>query len=121
MSESKLYMFGNKEVFEKRLKEGYRDVAFGRGIYIDNQKISVIWAFYHPDKKIATYEHPKSFDPFLGLSKMGSPFEEEYSEEKFKEYTENKKITLSNKIDLEDVVEKWDIYSHFLKLKLNHE
>lgn len=115
-SGSKLVMFGDKNIFEKRLGEGYDKVSFGRGKLVNNEIICALWVFYDTNK-IATYEHPKSISYSKSSPCRGPPFEREYSIGAFEDYMKNKKIVLSKKMDLENIIKKWDHYSQFLLLK----
>lgn len=117
--ESKLAIYGDKDIFEKRLKEGYEEVAFGRGKCVNNEIISALWVFYNTNK-IATYEYPKFIkSPEISPCK-GPPYEKEYSKQEFEEYLRDKKIFLSKKISLEEIINKWEKYLHYLHLKINH-
>jgi hypothetical protein len=115
-SESKLKIYGDKDIFEKRLKEGYDKVSFGRGKLVNNEIICAVWVFYNTDK-IATYEHPKSLNLSKSSPCRGKPYEREYSKTEFEEYMKNKKIILSKKMNLEEVVKGWEHYCQFLHIK----
>ena len=105
---STLGMYGNREIFEKRLNEGYTKVAHGGGDWVGNHRIVRLWAFFHPKrffKKVATYEHPK----FDGIHTVrGTPFEVTYTERGFKKYCKKNKISLGEKHDLAKLVQDWD-------------
>ena len=118
---SVLEMYGNKEIFEKRLKEGYTEISFGAGQLVGDKRIVRLWVFYHPDGEIATYEHPKSDDGSHTF--RGQPFEAEYNTKKtligklfginsfknsFEEYLKKFKITLDKRKSLAQVVESWE-------------
>ncbi|NQS89344.1 hypothetical protein HQ584_06110 [Patescibacteria group bacterium] len=89
-----LKTYGNTNIFQKRVEEGYSKLAFGRIEPIDNSKLLGVFVFFHPDGKIATYEHPK----------QGTPFEKEYNSEVFQEYKEEQNIHISGKVTLEYIV-----------------
>ena len=40
--------YGDCKIFRKRFIEGYREVAFGMGEWVDNKKMVAIWIFYSP-------------------------------------------------------------------------
>ena len=65
---SELGLYGRKDIFEKRIKEGYTGIALGGGEWVGDSRIVRICIFYHPDGRIATYEHPKDHD---GTHTMG--------------------------------------------------
>jgi len=112
---SNIGLYGNREIFKRRLEEGYKEVALGRGDWIQTQnsltpetRIVALWAFFHQlesSKKIATYEHPKAFDGVTNIH--GKPFEATYSEEEFKEYCEKNKIKIGKRIELTDLLNIW--------------
>jgi hypothetical protein len=116
-SKSKLKIYGDRDVFEKRLKEGYEQVAFGRGKLVGKEIISATWVFYN-SYKIATYEFPKFVRSKNFLPCKGEPCEKVFLNEEFEEYRKNKKITLTKKMDLGNIIRKWDSYSRLLRLKL---
>jgi hypothetical protein len=60
---SPIGLYGNLPIFQERLKEGYTGVSFGQGEWVNNRRIVVIWVFYGPDGKVATYEHHKARTP----------------------------------------------------------
>jgi len=103
---SALRMYGNKNVFEKRVEEGYTEVAFGGGDWVGNQRIVRLWAFFHPKGKIATYEHPK-FDDGSHIMR-GNPFEAKYSQRKFQKHLREFQIKLGAKSELAEVVNNWE-------------
>lgn len=89
-----LKTYGNTDIFQKRVEEGYSELAFGRIEPTDDSELLGVFVFFHPDGKIATYEHPK----------QGTSFEKEYNSERFQEYTEEQNIHLSGKVTLEYIV-----------------
>lgn len=109
ISEQDINLFGDKKVFSKRLSEGYTEIAFGHGQWDNNlKKISSIFAFYKPEGNISTYEYPKSInlpDPFPC---RGQPFQKKYSKEEFEKYLKLKKINLSEKSNLVNIVNKFE-------------
>jgi hypothetical protein len=106
---SPLGMYGNKEIFERRLNEGYTEVAHGSGEWIGDNRIVALWAFFHPKRffrKVATHQHPKGY--FDGHTFHGKPFETAYTEKGFKKYCENNKIVLGERQDLAKIVKIWE-------------
>lgn len=102
---SLLGMYGNFEIFRRRQEEGYTEVVFGSGEWVSSERIIALWAFYGPNKLIATYQHPKYDD---GLqTRRGSPFERIYNEEEFRDYLKRMKISLGSCNKLSDIVSKW--------------
>ena len=119
---STMTMYGNKRIFDKRLKEGYTEVALGSGEWVSapagsEQRIVKLFVFYHPNGKVATYEHPKANHGFGNIH--GQPFEAEYNTKRtligklfgtnsFKDSFENHlkefKIALGEKGDLAEIV-----------------
>ena len=107
---SMLGMYGKKDIFEKRVREGYTEVAFGRGEWcpgtLVNFRIVGLWSFYHTDGRIATYEHPKQ--EFDSHTSHGKPFEAEYTPQEFQDYIKRLRIQLSSKSSLKDLVDQWE-------------
>ena len=102
---SPLGLYGNRDVFQRRLDEGFTKLAFGDGNWVGNERIVRLFVFYHPDGRIATYEHPKSEHD--GTTFRGGPFEAEYSEEEFQSYKEKFQIAFGGKTSLAEVLEGW--------------
>ena len=74
---------------------------------VDGQRIVRIWAFYHPNGKVATFEHPKSMT-LDGHTVREEPFEAEYSKRKFQRHLQKFQIKLGDKTGLADVVDNWE-------------
>lgn len=102
-------LYGDSNVFKKRLSEGYTEASFGSGEWIlgefDDYRIVRLWVFYHPQGKRATYEHPKGRDYTL-MTHRGFPFEAEYSPQEFEEYCKRLKIKVSPQESLPKLLEE---------------
>ena len=105
---SPLAMYGNKDIFKKRLNDGYIDVAFGSGEWVNGERIVRLFVFYHPKNffGIATYEHPK-FD-FEGSTIHGKPFESVYTKRGFERHSKKFKIQVGPKTGLANIVKDWE-------------
>lgn len=108
-------MYGNRHIFEKRLKEGFTEFAFGSGDWIqpDNaldRRIVAIWAFFPPKMgvggRIATYEHPKYYDGEHSI--RGEPFEARYTAKDFEDYCRKNRISMGQRSDLLDFLRTAD-------------
>ena len=66
-----------------------------------------IWAIYHPDGRIATYEHPK-MDPHGLPTTKGQPFEAKYIEIEFQEHLKEFQIELGEQSGLVELVKNWE-------------
>ena len=101
-------LYGEENLFQKKLKEGYTELSFARGTYIYNgdygEKITRMWAFYHPDGRISTHQIPKSKNGIDGFPCRGNPFDMEYSQDEFKKYIEDKKLIVSDRSGLVDMI-----------------
>jgi len=106
LSNCDLIDYGNKEAFERRLQEGYAEVAFGMGRR--GRSDLCLFAFYHPNGTIATYEHPATMPFWSGLVKQGT-IEKEYNGEGFQRLTDSYGIEMSVRVNLEDTVNNWEI------------
>ncbi len=105
---SKLKMYGEKEIFEKKVEEGYTEVAYGDGgDWFDDQRIVSLFAFYHPNGKVATYEHPKRMT-FDGHTMRSRPFQAEYNKIEFQIHLQEFQIKLEKKVGLEELVKNWE-------------
>jgi len=97
--------YGNREIFQKRLVEGYIEAAFGSGEWVGEYRIVRLWIFFKPDGAVATYEHPKA-DQEGGL-RHGQPVEVIYSMAEFQLYVKKWLIKFGQKVSLADIVERW--------------
>ena len=97
---SPLNMYGDREVFRRRLQEGYTDLNFGRGSWINGQRIVGLFVFYHPDGRIATLEHPKFTCPFSGHTVRLDPRERQYTPQQFQRHLRDFEIELDIPTDL---------------------
>ena len=82
-------------------------MTFGGGDWVDGQRIVGLWAFYHPDGKIATYEHPKGRTSDMRTIR-GQPFEAEYTEREFQKYLKKFQIKLGQRSGLAELVQNWE-------------
>ena len=103
---SPLGMYGRKDVFEKRLNEGYTEVTLGGGDWVGDQRIVSLWVFYHPKGKIATLEHPKFY--ISDHTARGQPYEAKYSPRKFQKHVKKFQLKVGEKKDLAKIVEDWE-------------
>lgn len=102
---SKIEMYGNKELFAKRQSEGFTEVAFGSGDWVDSERIVAIWAFYNQQgNTIATYEHPKSDDGCHTV--RGLPFEATYTPKEFEARCAERRIKMGSRHNLAELVKK---------------
>jgi len=105
--------YGDREVFERKQKEGYDEIAFGRGEWVDqgnyDSRIIALWAFYdtnNPDRNIATQQFIKIRENLV--TRRGGSFEEEYSQQELDKYIADMKITLEGRGRLEEVIALFD-------------
>lgn len=103
---SPLNMYGDRNVFEKRLKEGYKELAFGGGEWVGDERIVRLFVFFNPNGRVATLQTPKALTPD-GHTRRGR-IEAEYTAKEFEDYMKEWKIKLGNKTSLEDIVKKWE-------------
>lgn len=112
----KLRVQEDKEVFERKLKEGYTEVCFGFGEdWIGDRKVLGLYAFYHPNGRISAYEYPKIKENVTGFR----PIEFEYNtrktllgkllginlfENSFKDHVKEFKIILDERKNLAELV-----------------
>jgi hypothetical protein len=103
-------LYNEQNLFQEKLKEGYNKIAFGRGSSISvgksEEKITRMWAFYHPNGKIFTHQIPKSIDHPDPFPCRGPAFEREYLQDEFEQYIKDKKLTISEKVSLADILNK---------------
>jgi hypothetical protein len=103
-------LYGEENLFQGKLNEGYNELSFGRGTYIYSgdygEKITRMWTFYHPNGKIFTHQIPKSKRGIDDFPCRGPAFEIEYSEKEFEEYVKDKKLIISGKESLVEMVSK---------------
>ncbi len=95
----------NPEVLKKRAEEGFTHINFGGGEWVEDFRIVRLFVFYHPDGRIATYEHPKGMT-HDGYTMRGKPFEKIYTKKEFEDYTKRFKIRLRPEVDrIEKILE----------------
>ena len=101
-----LKMIGRKDIFEKYLNKGYKEVAVGVGnLRYDSVRIECI-VFYHPEGKIATYAQSRFMTPDPDPA-LGDPFENEYTENEFKNQFSENRLQIDAKRDLAKIVDEW--------------
>jgi len=107
MNFSFLNLYGNRDVFQRMKNKGYSKVSFGRGEWIDDERIIAIFLFHNSDSGLfATYQYPK-YRRF-GKEIYGEPFVAVYSKDKFKDYLKDKRILIISKSEnLKKILEKW--------------
>lgn len=103
---STVAMYGNREIFERKLAEDYTEVAFGGGPWIDDFRIVAIWIFYHPSGKVATYQHPKTMYNLTTF--RPTPFEAEYDIGELGAYLTKHQITLGARGSLAELMNLWE-------------
>ncbi|GEM_PF-3952803 len=103
MPKEQLYV--RKDILERRLQEGYTEIATGRGEWVHDQKIVGVFIFYHPDGRITSYEHPK----FRAENRIhtGIPFEKTYpSSDDLQRHCNLFRIQLNEKSSLAELVKR---------------
>ena len=119
---SLLGMYGDRKYFQKKLDEGYSEVAFGSGPYITSpsgflQKRMVgMFAFFHPDGRIVTYETVKQWLEWESDPHRGHPPESQYNAKTFEERCKDFQVSLSEKATLADVVADWEPSTPFQEI-----
>ena len=104
---SPLGLYGDREFFFERKNEGYTEAAYGGGPWIGSYRIVGIFAFYHPDGRIATFQTRKIDTGDCTM--RGDPIRADYkNESEFKEYVEEHRITLGKKHSLADAIKDWE-------------
>ena len=97
----------HKELFRARLAEGYTHMAVGEGDWVrDSYRINWLWAFYHPDGKVKTYEESAIRED--GIQKPGSVSEEEYTRESLQLHADQYKISFRPEKSLKEIVSSWE-------------
>lgn len=119
--------YGDKELFEKMLKRGYKEVAIGTGAWREKEitigigtwgknggskkheeKIDLL-AFFHPNwnwfSRVRAYEYYYlKFED--GSEKVTGPYEEPYGKREFNNHINQHEITLAEKQDLAELVKE---------------
>ena len=102
-------IYGDRGVFERRLDQGYTEVAYGTGEWVKGMhsetKVNAVMVFYHPKDKIATYEFTRHRSP--DESWTDEPYEDNYEPEEFGDYLLENRIYLHPKQSLADIVDSW--------------
>jgi len=92
------------EVAKKKQEQGYTKIAEGKSPWIYNMRILTIYAFYHPDGRIATYELHRIRSK--GRARVIPAFEDKYTPEEFKDYKSSNRIKLGRKKSLERLIKQ---------------
>ena len=97
-------VYAEKEIYQEKLKNGFAEVAFSNeGSWSFYKRISKLCAFYHPDGRIETYEHPEYCD--VGCIRVGKPVGSEYKDENsLQGVLKNFKLKLGKKRKIIDIL-----------------
>lgn len=108
MEDHFLEWYANQRVFEKRVNQGFREVAFGDGNWIEGEKVPAVFVFYHPDGRVGTYGHLKFQDERTHETYHGKPSEIDFANlGEFERYCDEKGIRITRgRENLEDVFER---------------
>ncbi len=107
-----LNRYGDREIFGKKYKQGYTEVAHGSGEWrgsIDMMsRVVNVWAFFHPKKAkaVSIRQQVESQQGFK--TSMNRPSNNNFTEAEFAEYCEERQITLEAKQNLDKLLEEWD-------------
>jgi len=101
-------LYGEENLFSLKLSEGYKEVSFGTGQFVysgrTKERVARFWAFYNPNGNISTREVSKFVtlpDPF---PVRNVPSNNNYPKDEFEKYIKDKKIKLTNKMNLAELV-----------------
>ena len=100
--------FHEREVLERKVREGYSELEFGEGKWAGPQKITRIIALYHPyTDDIATIEHPMYYDK-NGV-RTGFPQEKYYTQVDFDNHVLLYKIKMDGeKRGIIETLQEWN-------------
>ena len=99
----RLSLYGRKHIFKERLQKGYTEFCFGQGVW-ENETV-ILWAFFHPEGKVCTFEFHKT--QAQGGVLHQTPFGEVYTLDAFRYYIGQKHIRLSQKKNLAEFFNRW--------------
>ncbi len=94
-----------RAVFEKRLSEGYVDVAPGSGSWVKGARVAFIHVFYAPDGRIATHESFKFSDGERSV--RATPEEHTYDADSFALHAKEWNLDVGRRESLSSVVNSW--------------
>ena len=103
---SALKVYGDKRVFLKMQAEGFTKVAFGKGPWIDDQRIVGGFYFFGPEGQVAGYETVKSREN--GFIRRGRSLETHYDTAEFEKRKDDLKLDLSDRKELSDLLLNWE-------------
>lgn len=102
---SDLGMYGDREVFKKRLEDGYTEFAFGASNEIvEGYRLVAVWVFFRPDGRVATLETLKDY---TGSSTERGRSEREYDEKDFEKMIEKYGAGMTERNDLKILLDRW--------------
>ncbi len=102
---SAIKLYGDKRVFLKMQAEGFRDVVFGKGPWVDDQRVVGGFYFFGPEGQVAGYETLKSRGS-RGISRS-KPTETHYSTDEFESRKSDLRLDLSDRKELSDLLSNW--------------
>ena len=98
-------LYGNREVFQQRLNEGFTELAFASGPEVNGLRIVAAFVFYHPDGRVATFEHIKDYT--MGTSVRGVD-QNSYTEQTFAELVQKQRLEVGKKFPLRELLKDWE-------------
>lgn len=112
---SPLELYGDKKIFNKMLAEGFKDVAFGKGPWVQSENSAVGRAervvggfyFFNTNGQVAGYETVKK-RTIAERSRCGNPVETHYDVGEFEKRVARLKLELSDKQDLARLILGWE-------------
>lgn len=128
----KLDWYGDQEFFQRQLAEGFTEVAFGIGSWIETpnhplytaRRIVALWAFYHlgndprrlfgfeigmHGERVTILAHPKGVDPDSKYSSLNlDTFTRRFNPKGFNRYLERWQICVEPKYPLQEIVKYYE-------------
>ena len=103
---SSIRLYGNKQTFLKMQAEGFTDVAFAKGPWINDKRIVGAFYFFGPEDQVAGYETSKSRGATGATRRSAS--ETHYQMREFEQKVRGSKLELSDIQNLAALLLRWD-------------
>jgi hypothetical protein len=97
-------MYGNHRVFTQHAKNGCREVQFGTGPWVGENRMVGIFLFHFPKGVIKSYETWKSRE--FGSTHRGTS-ENTYSRKYLGDLVKKWKLCVGDRVLLADILKKW--------------
>jgi len=105
---SPLGLYGNRDLFFEKIKEGYTQFAFGTGPEINAVRIVGMFVLFPPSESEKTIIVEGTTKDYNGYASVRCRLSGEYTTKEFENFIREKRVKLSKKMDLQELMSDWD-------------